>query len=274
VQQTLSDGFRMEGVGLHSGRSVQVEVLPGPPNSGFVFERTDLAGRPRVRASWTHVEPRPLATCLVYKNAEVATVEHLLSALYGLGVDNALIRQNQIECPVLDGSAQVWCEAIARVGVLAQGVSRHVFRPIGCLEHQEDQRYLALSGGEGLRIEVVTEFPWVGREEIALELTPASYLAEVAWARTFAFEQDVEALRAAGLVKGGSLENALVLGENGPVNVDGFRGAGEILRHKLLDLIGDLALSGTRFSGTFRARRPGHAFTHKFLEKILRVHAS
>jgi UDP-3-O-[3-hydroxymyristoyl] N-acetylglucosamine deacetylase len=255
VQQTLSDGFRMEGVGLHSGRSVQVEVLPGPPNSGFVFERTDLAGRPRVRASWTHVEPSPLATCLVYKNAEVATVEHLLSALYGLGVDNALIRQNQIECPVLDGSAQVWCEAIARVGVLAQGVSRHVFRPIGCLEHQEDQRYLALSGGEGLRIEVVTEFPWVGREEIA-------------------FEQDVEALRAAGLVKGGSLENALVLGENGPVNVDGFRGAGEILRHKLLDLIGDLALSGTRFSGTFRARRPGHAFTHKFLEKILRIHSS
>lgn len=271
MQQTLSDAFQIVGVGLHSGCSVQVEVLPGPPNSGFVFERTDLAGSPRVSASWANVEPSRLATRLVSNGAEVATVEHLLSALYGMGVDNALIRQNQIECPVLDGSALVWCDAISEVGIREQAERRRVIQPSAPFEHKENDRHLIFSAGDGFKIEIVTEFPWVGREQIVLELTPDAYLKNVAWARTFGFEPDVEALRAAGLVKGGCLENALVLNENGPVNEGGFRGAGEVVRHKLLDLVGDLALSGGRFAGHLRAQRPGHAFTHKFLENLLRA---
>jgi len=266
MQQTLCGDFRLEGIGLHTGAQVCVEVGPAPPGTGFVFERVDLAGSPRIPAHWAHVKRSPLASCLEKDGVKVATVEHLLSALFGLGVDNALIRMDAPECPVLDGSALLWCEAIFRVGICEQDLPRKLLR--GQCSLREGERGLEWTPGEGLRLKVSTDFPWVGKEELEIVLSPAVYLDEVAWARTFGFQHEIEALHSAGLALGGSLENALVLGLDGPLKSEGLRGDGEIVRHKMLDLIGDLALAGGRLQGRLVVERPGHAFTHGFLKAM------
>ncbi len=266
MQQTLRSDFRLEGVGLHTAGQVCVEVGPAPPGTGFIFERLDLAGSPRIPAHWSHVKASPLASCLEKDGVTVATVEHLLSALFGLGVDNALIRMDAAECPVLDGSALIWCEAISRVGICEQDASRKTLR--GQASIREGNRMLQWTPGQGLQLKGSTDFPWVGKEELEIALSPEVYLAEVAWARTFGFQHEIDALRSAGLALGGSLENALLLGSGGPLNPEGMRGDGEIVRHKLLDLIGDLALAGGRLQGRLVVDRPGHAFTHGFLKAI------
>jgi UDP-3-O-[3-hydroxymyristoyl] N-acetylglucosamine deacetylase len=267
VQHTLVDGFERAGIGLHSGRLSTVQVGPGPVDSGFVFQRVDLPGAPLIPALWQFRKARPLSSCLELKGAEVATVEHLLSALFGMGVDNALIRIDGPECPVLDGSALPWCAEILGVGVVAQSAPCKRLGP-KAISIQDAERSLSWTPGPGLKIEVTTEFPFVGREQLALTLSPAVYQTEVAWARTFGFQKDLQRLHSAGLALGGSQENALGLGDNGPLNPGGFRGKGEMIRHKILDLVGDLALAGGRLQGRMVVNRPGHAFTHAFLKAL------
>jgi UDP-3-O-[3-hydroxymyristoyl] N-acetylglucosamine deacetylase len=244
-------------------------VLPAPADSGFVFVRTDLPGAPEIPGQWRFVQEGRLATTLGRNGACVSTVEHLLSALYGLGVDNALIRLDREEVPVRDGSALPWCEAIEETGLVLQDRPRRWLGASEALRVQEGDRQMMWAPGEGLELRVRTEFPYVGPEEIEICLSPEAYREQLAWARTFAFEEQLNALREAGLAKGGSLDNALVFGPQGILNPGGLRGEREVVRHKLLDLVGDLALSGLRMQGRIEVDRPGHALTHRFLEALL-----
>jgi len=269
MQNTLAARFSLQGVGLHSGRSVRCEVQPGDVDTGFVFLRTDLSNAPEIPGRWPFVKASPLATTLECEGVSVSTVEHLLSALYGLGVDNARILLDCEEVPVLDGSAEPWCEAIESVGRVEQNRPAHRLGESVPIQIKDGARRLEWQPGDGLQVNVEVAFPHVGQEALGLTVTPENFRKELAWARTFGFEDQLEALRAQGLAKGGSLDNALVFGGQGVLNPGGLRGEREVVRHKILDLIGDLALSGLRMSGRLTVERPGHAFTHRFLAKLL-----
>ena len=270
MQRTLCDGFEVEGIGLHSGQRVVCEVLPAPEDSGFSFERIDCPRSPRIPARWEWVKSGRMATTLCKDGVEVSTVEHLLAALYGMGVDNAHVRLTSREVPVCDGSALIWVEAIEQVGIVEQDQARRVHSIVSEVVLSSGDRRITASAADGLMMQVTVDFehPMVGREDLALELSPSVFKQEIAWARTFGFEKDLVALRSMGLGLGGSLENALVFGDDGVINPEGLRGAKEVVRHKVLDLVGDLALAGCRISGQLVVERPGHEFTHQFLKTI------
>ena len=270
LQQTLNSGFEVEGIGLHTGREVRCHVGPAPEGSGYLFERTDLPGAPLIPGHWSYVASGQYATTLENGEGRVSTVEHLLSALYGMGVDNAHIRMNAEEAPVCDGSSLRWVSEIERAGTETQQQPRRVHvmsEPLSVIE--QDRAFRALPG-LGLELDVTVEFehPAIGEERLVLQPSPESYKRELAWARTFGFKKDLDSLRQMGLGQGGSLENVLVFDRTSVANPEGLRGEGEVVRHKVLDLLGDLALSGVRFEGQFQWRRPGHAFTHLVLRRL------
>jgi len=272
-QQTLGGEFVQSGVGLHTGRSVTCRVKPADPNTGFVFVRTDLDGQPAVPATWEWVAESHMAARLCREEVRVSTPEHLLSALYGMGVDNALIVLDSEELPVCDGSAQDWVRSISDVGVVSQDVERcvHVFEETGSFKHGKSVLTWMPSSVAGLTLSVQVDFPHpaIGVEELEIHLGPEDYQHDLAWARTFGFEEELSALRRAGLIQGGSLQNAVVWGETAVLNPEGLRGEREVVRHKALDFVGDLALGGVRFQGRIEVVRPGHGFTHRFLRHIL-----
>ena len=269
-QQTLRAGFAVEGIGLHSGRECICRVEPAPEGNGFTFERIDCPGSPAIRGHWTSVSSGRLATTLSNGEAQVSTVEHLLSALYGMGVDNAHIRVDQEEIPAMDGSARSWVSKIEEVGIEEQGQPQARYVISDSLEVIGKGRYFRCGPGLGLVLDVTADFehPDIGEQQVVLELTPENYKRELAWARTFGFKEDLTALRELGLGQGGSLDNALVFDKSGVVNPGGLRGEGEVVRHKTVDMVGDLALSGVRFEGRMVCRRPGHAFTHLVLQRL------
>ena len=269
-QQTIKSAFEIAGTGLHSGHSVRCCVEPAPDGNGYTFERSDLPGSPTVLGHWSAVASGQFATTLVCGDSRVSTVEHLLAALYGMGVDNAHIRLDAEEVPVCDGSSAVWVREIERVGLESQQREREVLFISDSISVVEGARSFRSRPGVGLELNVTVEFshPEIGEEQLMLQLTPESFKQELAWARTFGFKEDLDALRRMGLGKGGTLGNVLVFDESGVVNPEGLRGEREVVRHKTLDLVGDLALSGVRFEGALEWRRPGHAFTHLVLQRL------
>ena len=273
LQQTIGDEFVETGVGLHTGQIVTCRVKPAPPDTGFVFVRTDLDGDPVLPATWECVTDSRFAARLCRGQVRVSTPEHLLSALYGMGVDNAQILLDAEEVPVCDGSSQSWVEAIGSVGIVPQDKARdvHVFESEGVFEHGASRLTWMPSTADGLTLSVEVDFahPAIGREALELHLDPEAYKNDVSWARTFGFEQELTQLRQAGFIQGGTLDNAIVWGETAVLNPEGLRGEREVVRHKALDFIGDLALGGVRFQGRIEVVRPGHAFTHHFLRTLL-----
>jgi UDP-3-O-[3-hydroxymyristoyl] N-acetylglucosamine deacetylase len=254
-QHTLRAVLEFAGVGLHTGADARLRIYPQPPETGLVFQLgTD---GPLVPALAEHVAETRRATVLGNGEATVSTVEHVLSALFALGVDNALLEIEGPEIPVLDGSAEAFAAAIARIGLLEQDRPRRRFvveRP-QAFQHGES-RLIALPSDE-FRVVVCVDFPPpVGAQFFAGAIEPESYRDEIAPARTFGYLREVEALRAAGLARGGSLDNALVFAENGPLTP--LRWPNEVVRHKVLDLIGDLALLGAFPQGEFVSIKSGH----------------
>jgi UDP-3-O-[3-hydroxymyristoyl] N-acetylglucosamine deacetylase len=272
MQTTLAKPVHFSGVGLHSGRMSRVVVRPAPSGNGLTFQRTDLAHEAALRARHNRVEITPLCTRLAYGSTHISTIEHLMSALSGLGIDNAAIEINGPEVPILDGSALPFVSEIRKAGI------RHLRAPRSYLEilqpvrvAREDGAWAELRPYDGFRLDISIDFalPAIGKQSFGTDLTADQFTREIAPARTFCMARDIEKMRTSGLALGGSEENALVFNEDGPAPGQHLRFPDEPVRHKLLDAIGDLALAGHRLQGAYLANRPGHALTNLLLRKAL-----
>lgn len=265
---TLRAPLRWAGVGLHGGEPAGVTARPAAAGTGLRFE---LAGRP-VPASAAAARPTPLCTTLEAEGAIVRTPEHLLAALAGMGISDALLALDGPEVPILDGSALPFARAIAEAGVRVLEGRRPVLPLPALAVDAAGGARVSGEPGPGRRLTVAVDYarpPHAGAQAIELELTPASFLELLAPARTFGFLEDVEAMRRAGLARGGSLENAVVVGPEGPLTP--LRFPDELVRHKALDLVGDLALLGVDWRGHVRAERAGHALHGRFCLAALRA---
>ena len=270
-QRTLRERIHFQGIGLHTGYTVQLTLVPAPPESGIRFRRTDLKNF-EIEALRINVAKVSYATTLMKKGVMISTVEHLLSALYGLGIDNLYLDINSLEVPILDGSCGRFIEEIQKVGTVEQDALRKYIVIEKPIEVRQDDKVAGVYPDTVPRATYIIYFEHsaIGYQKIQLELTPESYCRELAVARTFGFIADVEYLKSLGLIRGGSLENAVVLDPSGIVN-DHLRFPDEFVRHKLLDLLGDISLTGHPIIGHLYAERAGHAIHTALADQIARL---
>lgn len=270
-QATLAREFAIEGRGVHGGRPARMVLKPAAPHTGIVF--TSPAGPWRLGVRRENRFSSELSTVLGDPAGfHVATVEHLMSALAGLGIDNAEIEIEGGEVPILDGSARPFVEAVEAAGIAAQDAPRAAIRVLRPVRVENGAAFAEFVPGGGRRFEVAIDFTSnaIGRQEIAFSLEPNTYRDEIAPARTFGFMRDVERLWAAGLALGSSLENSVVIGEDDMiVNEGGLRFADEFARHKALDAVGDLAVGGVAILGTYRSFKAGHTLNAAALDALL-----
>ncbi len=270
-QQTVASSVGISGIGLHTGVKVTVRICPAPANTGIVFKRTDLDGF-RIEAASRHVARVSYATSLMKKGVLISTTEHLLSALAGLRIDNACVEIDNLELPIVDGSARPFVEALGKAGVRRQRARRTYLKILKAVEIAEGAKRIAVHPSDTFQLTCRIVFPHPLIGEQYFEFTPGTedYASVIAPARTFGFMEEVEMLRRSGLIRGGSLENALVLTREGILNPEGLRFPDEFCRHKLLDLIGDLALLGRPILGRVIAERAGHAMHAQLVSQLLR----
>lgn len=267
-ERTLGRPVRIDGVGVHSGCAVQVWLRPAPASTGIVFCRSDRPGRPLIPAVPEAMVSGPRCTTLSHEGATVRTVEHLMAALLAFGIDNALVEMDAEEAPILDGSGLPWVAAVERAGVAVQETPRRVFRLAGPVVWTCGETSLVALPHPVLRISVasVTPHPVAGTQVVDLVVTRSAFCAELAPARTFCYREEVDALLAAGLARGGSLDNALVVEQDGyssPLRVEQ-----ELAAHKALDLLGDLAVLGRSLAMHVVAVRPGHRANQELVHRI------
>ncbi len=269
-EQTIRESVELSGIGLHSGAPVVMRLLPAPAGTGVIFRRVDLDNF-LVEANGHNVAKVSYATSLMKKGVLISTTEHLLSALTGLGVDNVVIELDNLELPILDGSALPIVEAILHVGVRRQRRKRHYLRIRREVEVRDGDKFIAVYPWDGFSVCYSINFPHplIGRERFQIELTNGSYLREIAPARTFGFLHEAPMMKNMGLIRGASEENAIVLTREGVQNGP-LRFPDEFVRHKVLDLIGDLALIGHQVLGRVEADRAGHAMHTALVSRLLR----
>lgn len=273
-QTTLKKAVVLEDIGVHSGKPARLTIHPAEANSGHTFLRTNLEnGRERlIDARHSAVAATELQTVISDGNgASIATIEHCLSALAGLGIDNALIEIDGPEVPILDGSAARFVEAIDSVGIITLSKSRKVLKVLKTVRVEMGSAWAELvpaSSGFRLDVEIDFENRMIGRQRRVFDMSPAAYRRDIARARTFGFMRDVEKLWKAGFARGASLENTIAVDEERIVNPEGLRFTDEFVRHKLLDAVGDLSLAGATLQGTYRAYMPGHKLNFKMLEAL------
>lgn len=273
LQRSLARPIERSGVGLHSGEPVRATVRPASDGVGIQLVRSDVPGAAPVAWVEHRVQDTFLATSVGRDGWRVATAEHLVAALAGLGVDNALIEVEGPEVPVLDGSAGPWVAAIREAGLAVGRAPRRALGLRGPVEVRSGEAWARLEPAASLCLEVSVAFdhPAVGAQSLVIRPTPDRFEAELCWARTFGFLEDVERLQAAGRARGGSLDNAVVFGPEGALNPGGLRAPDEVVRHKTLDLVGDLALFGRPVRAHLRVHRPGHGLT-RMLVRAARSH--
>src|SRR5919198_2692557 len=269
-EQTIASSVEFKGIGLHTGELATVRILPAPAGKGIVFRRVDLDNF-ELRADVASVARVAYATTLMSRGVWISTVEHLLSALYGVGVDNAYIELNNFEVPILDGSALPYTSAIARVGIVRQSRLRRYIRVTKEFVLTDGEKTLGISPSPTFSVKYDIDFPHplIGKQNLDVELSGNNYADFIAPARTFGFYHEVEKLQASGLIRGGSLENAIVLTEKGILNDTSLRFSDEFVRHKTLDLLGDFALIGQPVMGSLIANRAGHALHTRFVAELL-----
>lgn len=270
LQRTLRRTVNCAGIGLHSGKKVTISLVPAPANHGIRFRRVDLGGV-EIPALASNLGTRQqLQTTLSANGATVETVEHLLSALRGLSIDNVTIEVNHSEVPIMDGSSAPWVYLIQDAGVKTLNTPRKTLQVLKQMQYQMGDKRIALYPSEGFRVSYTITFdhPLLRHQQKTMEIDEQVFVDQVAPARTFGFLKEVEMLRQRGLALGGSLENAVVLGETGVLNP--LRFEDEFVRHKILDVIGDLALVGHAIQGHLVVHRGGHALHAAFAEEILR----
>jgi UDP-3-O-[3-hydroxymyristoyl] N-acetylglucosamine deacetylase len=270
-QRTLKEPISCEGVGLHSGAPVQLNLIPAPVNHGIVFVRTDLPRPVSIPAMSEFVVDTSLATTLGRDGVRVGTVEHLLAALAGLGIDNLRIELNGPEVPIMDGSAAPFAYLVKTAGVrvLSEPKSFLVIkRPVTVVDGEKEATFLPAAR---LRIDCTIDFkhPLISDQVASFEFSDRAFSREIARARTFGFLRDVEMLKKMGLARGGSLDNAIVVDEFSILNPDGLRFPDEFARHKLLDALGDVSLFGRPVVGHLKVVKGGHALNHRLVQKVL-----
>ncbi len=268
-EHTIESPLSFSGIGLHSGAQVSLRLIPAPAGSGIVFRRSDLDSF-EIPAIGRNVAKVSYATSLMRQGVLISTTEHLLSALIGLGVDNLIIEIDNLEVPILDGSAKPYVDAIRAIGRKRQRRKREYIRILKPVEVIEGSKFIGVYPGDGYQIDYTIDFPTpIGRESLRVDLDSGDYDTLIAPARTFGFREDEAMLRDMGLIRGASAESAIILTrdgvENGPL-----RFSDEFVRHKVLDLIGDLALAGRRIWGRVVAERAGHAMHTALVQRLLR----
>ena len=269
-ERTIRQPVECSGVGLHSGAPVHLRILPAPAGSGVVFRRVDLDGF-EVEAIGRNVAKVSYATSLMKKGVLISTTEHLLSAFIGMGVDNAIVELDNLELPILDGSALPFVEMITQAGVRQQRRKRTYLKVLRPCELRDGDKFIGIYPGERYSVSYSIDFPHplIGSERFQVELSNGSYVKHIAAARTFGFLEQQRAMLNMGLIRGASRENCVVLTREGIDNPP-LRFADEFVRHKVLDLIGDLALFGKRILGYVKADRAGHALHTAVVSRILR----
>jgi UDP-3-O-[3-hydroxymyristoyl] N-acetylglucosamine deacetylase len=262
-------------VGLHTAVPVHVRLVPAPPDTGYVFRRTDLGGF-EIPATVESVAHCGYATTLMRTGVMLSTVEHLLSALRGLGVDNLFIEIDNLEVPILDGSAEIFAQMIESVGIVEQSLARRALLVREKVSFEQGNRRISVEPADRYEIDCLIDFahPLIGVQEFSVQLNNGAFSREIAAARTFGFTEEIEELRRANLIRGGSLENAIVLTADGMLNTTGLRFRDEFVRHKILDIIGDLALLGMPILGRVVAERSGHILHAGLMSKLLRVRSA
>ena len=268
-QRTVRRPVACSGIGLHSGQKVTLRLRPAPVNHGIVFKRLDLDGL-EIPADVSHVARLHYATGLARETTSVETVEHLLAALVSLGIDNVVVELNQAEVPIMDGSAASFVYLVHEAGIKPQSASRQFLKVVRPISLSRGDKRIALYPSDHFKVTYSISFdhPLLRHQSRTMRLSEEVFVDEIAPARTFGFLKEVEVLRQRGLALGGSLDNAIVLGETGVLN-SSLRFEDEFVRHKILDAIGDLALVGYPIIGHLVAHRGGHALHASFAQKIL-----
>jgi UDP-3-O-[3-hydroxymyristoyl] N-acetylglucosamine deacetylase len=272
-QRTLKNLIRATGVGLHTGEKVYMTLRPAPANTGIVFCRTDLEPVISIPGEAELVGETTLGTTLVQNGVRVATVEHLLSAFAGLGIDNAFVDLSASEVPIMDGSAGPFVFLIQSAGIAEQNAAKRFIRIRRPVEVRDGDKWARLDPLDGFKVNFEIEFDHpifkVHQRKASMDFSSMSFLKEISRARTFGFMRDMETLRTGNLVKGGSLDNAIVLDDYRILNEDGLRYENEFVRHKILDAIGDLYLLGHTLIGEYSGYKSGHGLNNKLLRALI-----
>lgn len=272
-QRTLKDSIRATGIGLHSGAKVYMTLRPAPANTGIVFRRLDLREPVDVPAQALNVSDTMLGTTLEFGEGKVATVEHLLSALAGLGIDNLFIDLTAPEVPIMDGSAAPFVFLLQSAGIEEQNAAKRFIRIVKPVRVDEDDKWARLTPHDGFKVNFEIDFDHPvlrkHRQKASLDFSTTSFLKEISRARTFGFLKDVETLRARDLALGGSLDNSIVMDDYRVLNEDGLRFRDEFVRHKVLDAVGDLYLLGSCLIGEFTGYKSGHRLNNHLLRALL-----
>ena len=272
-QRTLKSAIRATGVGLHTGEKVVMVMRPAPIDTGIVFCRSDLPGNPAIPARATNVTNTTMATVIEHAGARVSTVEHLMSALFGLGIDNVFIDVSAEEVPIMDGSAGTFVFLLQTAGVEEQAAPKRYVRVLKTVEIEKGDKRVRLEPFNGFKVGFSIEFshPVFDAEHSTVEIDfgQVSFVREVARARTFGFTQDVEMMRSRGLARGGSLDNALVIDDFRVLNAEGLRMDDEFVMHKALDAVGDLYMLGRPMIGAFHGHKSGHELNNLLVRKLL-----
>jgi UDP-3-O-[3-hydroxymyristoyl] N-acetylglucosamine deacetylase len=272
-QRTLRNSIRATGVGLHTGKKVMMTLKPAPPDSGICFRRVDLPQPVDIPARAQNVGDTTLGTTLVNGDARISTVEHLLSAFAGLGIDNACVEVTAPEVPIMDGSAGPFVFLLQSAGIEEQDVFKRFIRVKKSVLVEDGDKWARFDPFEGFKVNFEIEFdhPIFKRrlQRATMDFSTTSFLKEISRARTFGFMRDLETLRAHNLALGGTLDNAIVLDDVGVMNEDGLRYEDEFVKHKILDAIGDLYLLGHSLIGEFSGHKSGHGLNNRLLRSLL-----
>ncbi len=273
-QTTLNTTVICAGIGVHSGVRARMVIRPADVNTGIRFRRTDLGIESDILARGDQVTEVQLGTTLTNQDgATIATVEHFLAACAGMGLDNVLVEIDGPETPIMDGSSAVFCELFHNSGLKQQSALRRRIRVLDTVEVRDGVKWARLSPSPDnvltLKAKIEFETKAIGTQQMAMRLVPGLFARDIAFARTFGFARDVETLKAMGLARGGSLDNAVVIDGDDIVNPEGLRSDDEFIRHKLLDAVGDLMLAGAPIAGQYEAYQPGHAMNNKLVRALL-----
>jgi UDP-3-O-[3-hydroxymyristoyl] N-acetylglucosamine deacetylase len=272
-QRTLKTSVSVTGVGLHSGEKVTLGLRPAPINTGIVFRRVDVNPVEEICARAEMVNDTRLSTCMEQNGVRVATIEHLMSALAGLGVDNAYVDLDSAEVPIMDGSAGTFIFLLQSAGLIEQSAAKKFIRIKKIIEEKQGDKWVRFEPHHGYKLTFTINFAHPvfsnAKQHVTVDLDDESYVRDISRARTFGFMQDVEYMRAQGLALGGSLDNAIVMDDYRVLNADGLRFEDEFVKHKVLDAIGDLYLLGYPLIGAFSGYKSGHAMNNALARKLL-----
>ena len=271
-QRTLKNVIGATGVGLHTGKKVYLTLRPAPVNTGIVFRRIDLDPVAEVPAALDRVSDTRLSTTIECNGVRVSTVEHLMSAFAGLHIDNAIVELDADEVPIMDGSAGIFVFLIQSAGIEMQSAAKQFIRIRKPIEIKDGDKWARFEPFDGFKVSFSIDFDHpsmqTSAQQATIDLSEISFAKEVSRARTFGFLQDVEALQEAGLDRGGSLDNAIVMDDYRVINDDGLRYGDEFVKHKILDAIGDLYLLGCPLIGSFHAHKSGHGLNNRLLREL------